>query len=404
MGLAVTQDAKLPIIAFANTGWDALWMNRQHLLSRLAAGGHPVAYSTGTAHYSEFNELPLLPRFERRGNVVVMRKGYCLPRTDRLSPLARLSMQVHLRYLRTALGVARGQACVGMCFDPNLIDFIDMLAPPVRAFHIYDAYNRMTVPVPEFADLRRRIERFDMVTASSARMYEDVLGHPPDPRYIIPNGVDYADMLSGMDQPCAAADLIRALPGLRLGYTGTINGKIHLELVHALACARADVSVVMVGPVRHALLDKQAGGLAAYEALRAQPNVHFIDQVRREDVPAVLNAMDINCLFFRVDREDWVVAGYPLKLHEYLAIGKPVLSSPIIVVLEQFADVVEICDSLEQWLSAIDRVRREGMRPEQVVARRAVAARNDWNKSAAQMEQLLEQVTRDKLGRTVARM
>lgn len=396
-------DDKLPIIAFANTGWDALWMNRQHLLSRLAALGHPVAYSTGTAHYSEFNKFPLLPRYERRGNVVIMRKGYCVPRTYRLSPLARLSMQLHLRLIRTALGVTCGQAYVGMCFDPNLIDFIDMLAPPVRVFHIYDAYNRMTEPVPEFADLRRRIDSFDMVTASSEQMYEDVLGRAPDPRYIVPNGVDYAHMLSGMNQACAAAERIRALPGLRLGYTGTINGKIHLELVHALARARPDVSVVMVGPVRHALLDKQPGGLAAYEALRAQPNVYFIDQVKREDVPAVLNAMDINCLFFRVDREDWVVAGYPLKLHEYLAIGKPVLSSPIRVVREQFAHVVEICDTLEQWLAAIDRVQGTGMAPEQVTARRAVAAGNDWNKSASQLEALLGQIMRDKLGHAVER-
>ena len=384
----------LSIIAFANTGWNALWMNRQHLLSRLAARGHGVAYSNGTTHYSQFGKLPWSPRVEWHDGVLQLSNGYFLPRTDSLTSLSRLSMQHHVRLLRDALGMTRATPHVGMCFDPNLIDYIDALAPPLRAFHIYDAYNRMDLNPNDFAGLRQRISAFDLITASSEQMYEDVIGHPPEPRFVVPNGVDFEAMVTNQNAPSATADRIRALPGPRIGYVGSINTKLHFELVHALAVARPDASFVMVGPMRSTLLRRHAEEQRACEALQALPNAHFFDQIERQQVPAVLNAMDINCLFFRIDRDDWVAACYPLKLHEYLAIGKPVLSTAIDVVRDQFSSVITVCDGVPQWLAAIARAEVEGRDTQALAARRAVAAENDWNIRAAQISELLADTAR----------
>ena len=387
----------LPIVAFSSTWWDGVWMNRQQLLTRLALRGHPVVYSNGTVHYSELGQVPLLPGHERHDNLVIMRSGFWLPRTSLISPLARLSMRLHLRHIRATLKPSSARPLIGMCFDPLLIDFIDMLAPALRVFHIYDAYNRMESGSDYFANLRERIRGFDLVTASSAQMYADVLGHAPDPRHVVPNGVDFALMSAAKDLPCAVADRIRQLPAPRIGYTGSVNSKFHFNLVDALARARPDISIVIVGPVREAPLRKSPDGMAGYAALRRLPNVYFIDEIGREEVPAVLNAMDINCLFVRVDRDDWVASTYPLKLHEYLAIGKPVISTPITVVREQFADVIDVCDSLDEWLLAIDRNLVAEHNPDKVQARRAIAEHNDWSRSVAQLEALLEEAARDKL-------
>ena len=303
-------------------------------------------------------------------------------------------MRQHAQQLRRYLEVAPGTPHVGMCFDPNLIDYIDALAPPLRAFHIYDAYNRMDFSLGDFDVLRQRISTFDLITASSERMYEDVIGRAPEPRCVVPNGVDFMAMVSDWNAPSATAERIRALPGPRIGYVGSINTKVHFDLVRALAVARPDASFVMVGPMRTTLLRRHAEEQRACEALQALPNVHFFGQVDRQQVPAVLNAMDINCLFFRVDHDDWVAACYPLKLHEYLAIGKPVLSTPIEVVREQFSSVITVCESVPQWLAAIAHAEAEGQDNQALAARRAVAQENDWNIRAAQLSALLADTAR----------
>ena len=392
--------ALLPIIAFGNIGWNALWMNRQHLLSRFAARGHAVAYSNGTAHYSQFGKLPWSAACEWRDGVLQIPQRFYPPRTDSLTALSRFSMARHAHMIRHALGVTPGTPHVGMCFDPNLLDYIDALAPPLRAFHIYDAYNRMDLSLHDFTALRRRIGAYDLITASSDHMYEDVVGHPPEPRFVVPNGVDFDAMRAGQNAPSETAARIRALPGPRIGYVGSINTKLHFELVRALAVARPDASFVMVGPVRTTLLRRHAEEYRACTTLQALPNVHFFDQVPREQVPAVVNAMDINCLFFRIDRDDWVAACYPLKLHEYLAIGKPVLSTAIKVVREQFSSVIDVCDDLPQWLAAIARAEAARDDAEAIASRRAVAAENDWNIRAAQFGALLADTARAKFTRT----
>lgn len=400
MTAALTTDTAtrpLPIVAFANTLWDSLWMNRQHLLSRLASRGHPVIYSNGTVHYSQLAHVPFLQKIERRDGVLVARSGYVLPRTYRHSCFNRHSIGHHVRMLKRALGLDTGQPFIGMCFDPNLLDFHDALAAPVTAFHIYDAYNHMDESIVDFDHMRRRIRAFDLVTGSSRQMYQDVVGYPPAEHEVISNGVDFRATLANLERPSATADRIRTLPGPRIGYIGSINTKVHFSLIRELAVARPDASFILVGPVRVAVLNKHPEEWAVFQALTSLPNVHVLAEIHRDEVPAVMNAMDINCLFFRVDRSDWVSAGYPIKLHEYLAVGHPVISTGIGVIREQFSSVVSVCDTTAEWLAGIDEAIAQGDSAVAVARRRHVAADNDWNRRLEQMETLLTAVVARKI-------
>lgn len=384
-----------PIIAFANTPWTAsLWMNRQHLLSRLAARGCAVAYSNGVVHYSELDSGRWQQQAALHDQVLVMQPGYFMPATHRPSWLRRAALSHHCRRIRALLGLAPDAPVVGLCFDPDLMDYVDALAPVLRVFHIYDAYNKMDNRGVDFAPVRARLREFDLITASSAYMYEDVMGCVPAPEHVVPNGVDYEGLIASMDTQCATAAAIRALPGPRIGYVGSINTKIDFDLVHALASARPDASFVFVGPVRNAILYRNPPDRAAFERLRALPNLHFFKQVPKHELAPVLAAMDMNCIFFRLDRGDWVEAVYPLKLNEYLAIGKPVLSTPLRVVREQFAGVVAVCDGQAEWLAAIDTTYAEPGTATAVTARRAIAAANDWNVRVTQFAALIDAALR----------
>jgi glycosyltransferase involved in cell wall biosynthesis len=89
--------------------------------------------------------------------------------------------------------------------------------------------------------------------------------------------------------------------------------------------------------------------------------------------------MDVNLICYLIEDGHWASKGYPLKLNEYLAIGKPVVATPIDAVKRYFGGVVDIATNSEEVAAAIQRALSSGgiATPEE---RRAVASRNTWDR------------------------
>ena len=132
---------------------------------------------------------------------------------------------------------------------------------------------------------------------------------PHGPSLVVPNGIEPAEWI----EPGPAAEWFLRLPSPRALYVGTLDSRIDVDAVRAVAEAYPDGSVVLVGT--WADLDHLA-------ALRALPNVHLERRLPREEVAALTAAAEI-CLIPHV-RNQLTEAMSPLKLYEYLAAGRPV--------------------------------------------------------------------------------
>jgi hypothetical protein len=102
------------------------------------------------------------------------------------------------------------------------------------------------------------------------------------------------------------------------------------------------------------------------------------------DLPPYCAHVDANAMFYRTDGEGWWHDIYPLKLHECLATGRPLLSSDIAAVRE-FADVVTLCRTDDEWLAAVDAAAAGSDRGS-ASERIAVARRNTWDVRVDQIE------------------
>jgi hypothetical protein len=137
---------------------------------------------------------------------------------------------------------------------------------------------------------------------------------PGGPAAVVPNGVDPAEWL----QPGPPPEWMVQLPGPRFLYVGTLDSRLDVEAVRAVARAWPEGSVVLVGPIA----DREH-----LAPLRAEPNVTLPGPVGREQVTALGHAADA-CLVPH-HRLPLTEAMSPLKIYEYLAGGGPVAATDL---------------------------------------------------------------------------
>ena len=234
---------------------------------------------------------------------------------------------------------------------PNAIGIIKKLRASKVVYHCIDDYAEFTdCPKTSFQQMEREmLETADLTVVSSKRLLEL---RRPDAKQIayVPHGVDL-----DFFRAAAKADVfLPDMTGIRkpiAGFVGRIADWVDLDLIARCASVMPDWSFVLVGPSNVDLRRRQNPG-----------NVHFLGRKEHEDIPHYIKMFDV-CLIPFVEN-DLVESVNPLKMYEYLALGKPVVSTPM-AELRAHSDVVAIAEgkdfatAIQQaYLSDTDMARR----------------------------------------------
>jgi glycosyltransferase involved in cell wall biosynthesis len=182
-----------------------------------------------------------------------------------------------------------------------------------------------------------------------------------------PHGVDVElfgrAQLPGTVVPTRAA----TLKGPVIGYFGLIAAWTDVELIEWLAVQRPQWSFLLVG---HAHV--------SVDALQRLPNVTLVGAQPYETLPSWAKAFDVAIIPYRMNRQ--VKNANPLKLREYLATGKPVVTVPTPEV-DRFSEVVRIAESREDYLAAIEASLQESD-PQAAARRMAAVKMMSWESRA----------------------
>ena len=188
----------------------------------------------------------------------------------------------------------------------------------------------------------------------------------------VPNGVDYEHFAAEAPVPDKDPAVARLLETRMptAGYYGALAEWFDYELLDAVAAQRADWNFLLIGP----MLDSSAKQRG--RALFKRKNVYAIGPRRYEQLPGYLRLFDVAMIPFVVN--DITKATSPLKLYEYLAAGKPIVSTPM-PACDDIA-LVRVVRNATEMEAALDagRVRSadEGHRAES----RAIALEHSWAK------------------------
>ncbi len=152
-----------------------------------------------------------------------------------------------------------------------------------------------------------------------------------------------------------------------IGYFGLIAAWTDIELIEWLAVQRPQWNFLLVGYAH-----------VAVDALARLPNIHLVGPQPYESLPAWAKAFDVAIIPYRMNRQ--VQNANPLKLREYLATGKPVVTMPTPEV-ERFSDVVHIAKTREEFLAAIE-ISLQETDPQASERRRASVRDMSWESRA----------------------
>ena len=362
-------------VCLSHLRWNFVFQRPQHLMAR-AARDHRVFFveeplpGTGPAHM-DVQEI--------EANIWV-----AVPRLPE-GTFGKEAEEMQSRLLADLLQQFAVTRYVLWYYTPMALGFTEALAP---AAVVYDCMDELS----GFANASSRLQereaalfaRADLVFTGGQSLYE-----AKRDRHLhifpFPSGVDVAHFARARDiQPDPPDQAAISHP--RLGFYGVIDERMDYALLEGVAIARPDWQLVLLGPTAK----------IEVSALPRQANIHYLGMKTYAELPAYLAGWDVALLPFAQNAATRFIS--PTKTPEYLAAGKPVVSTPIRDVVRPYgeAGLVHIAGDIPAFVAAIAQALTEDSVERQARTDTLLASMS-WDRTWAQMLDHIEGVLASRL-------
>jgi glycosyltransferase involved in cell wall biosynthesis len=373
---------RYPIIVHSHLGWDWVWQRPQQFLSRLSKEHRvlfieaPIAAEEVKRSAVTLREIPDFP------NIVVLQMK--VP-ASRYRDVAWVDGE-RRRIVESVLAGPLGDS-----FHSPVQWFYDPMAVTAFAGHlneraiVYDCMDELSLfrdAPPELVRRERELLALaDVVFAGGPKIWEAK-------RLLNANcfsfgcGVENEHFGRARDSELALPADVADLPQPIFGYIGVVDERLDYELLGKLAGATSG-SVVMVGP--HTKVDPLT--------FPQRPNLHWLGGRDYAQLPAYAKSFDVCLMPFAMNEATRFIN--PTKALEYMATGRPIVSTMVPDVVRQFSDVVVLAREHACFIRECERYAR---RPDRARIERgmALARRNSWESIVGQLEQHIDEALASK--------
>ncbi len=414
------------IVCISSIEWDFNWQGSQEMASRLAAAGNRVLFIENTGIRA--------PGLKDAGRIVRRFRHWLRslgshglrevnPNLHIHSPLVlppfgaswgrRLNAKFFLKQVRRAVRYLGMKDIVILCYLPTdtVLDLVEMLRTP-QSVVVYYRVDNLALLTPHAEQLRQSEESLiklsDLVFANSEALAQLPLSMRSNV-YVFPPSVNL-EAFAPEDEPALAPEAhgdmaaprrdgngMKAsgaerenksgrLPRPVIGYVGALTRHVNQNLLTALARLRPQWSWVFVGPCS-----------SPFDEMRRLPNVHLLGQQPHGELVNFIRDFDVCIIPYNLSAYTTTVV--PTKLNEYLAVGKPVVSTnlPAVCSFNEEHDILLTSDEQPgRFLQAIEEALQLPKDGAAVERRRAVASYGDWQTRIEAMSELLETTLRAK--------
>jgi glycosyltransferase involved in cell wall biosynthesis len=362
------------LLCFSHLRWNFVFQRPQHLLTRCARRRRVF-----------FFEEPLFDTHGPRLTVTCDPSGVIVA-------VPHLPTGLHPEAIATELtalvdGLIAGEhieSYVAWYYTPMALAFSQHLEPGAVVYDCMDELSGFAGAPPGLeAAERALLMAADVVFTGGQSLYESKRGLHGSV-HAFPSSVDVAHFARARQQRPDPADQA-AIGRPRVGFFGVLDERLDIELVSGASAARPDWHFVFIGPV--AKVDP--------ERLPKAANIHYLGPKSYGELPDYIAGWDVAWLPFARNESTRFIS--PTKTPEYLAAGRPVVSTSIRDVVRPYGELglARIADTADQTVGAVESALAEPAAVRQPAAD-AFMAGMSWDSTWDSMWRLVEEVLQRK--------
>lgn len=384
------------IVCFSAIDWDFLFQRAQHIAGGLAESGYSVIY---------FNPPNNLPRKVHTGKPTVQyvtdlahylrvgilrKKALVSPRLLIFNPVNYFGPRKTLQLIFLSFNMLMLKSLSLLYFQSSKIDiwlfcepfYSSFVLPLIREGRIvYDCADESSgfsnvSPYIVGAE-ENLIRKSSLITVTSTRLFKKIERINKNCFYV-PNAVDFEHFHSATQIKKKPKE-IENLKNPIIGFIGAIYDWIDIDLICRLAEVHPEYSILLVGPVHF-----------GQNRLKKHSNIITVGTKRYELLPQFLSFMDVCLIPFRINK--LTLASNPIKLYEYLAAGKPVVSTALPEVMNNASHVVLIAKDHRDFIQKVEAAVNETHKGQENAALKRIrfAKENSWENRVQTIKELLE--------------
>jgi UDP-galactopyranose mutase len=364
------------LICFSHLRWDFVFQRPQHLMQRFARDmpvvywEEPIVVAPGVDPYLQVREAD--NGSDLRIAVPHLPEGLSMPEAEEA-----------LRKLLDSFLTTLGRPLIAWYYTPMMLPFSRHIGAEVVVFDAMDELSKFKFAPPMLLALEQElIDLADLVFTGGSSLYEAKKDRHPSV-HCFPSSVDRIHFAKARARQFDPADQ-EDLPRPRLGFYGVIDERFDIDLLGEIAAMRPDWSFVMVGPVVK----------ISEEDLPKRGNIHYLGGKTYAQLPAYLSGWDVALMPFAMNESTEFIS--PTKTPEYLAGGKPVVSTPIRDVVRHYGHLegVGIAGDADNFVAECEKALKLARTPhgEWLAEADLMLATQSWDTTQARMEALIEEV------------
>lgn len=333
------------LVCFAHLHWDFVWQRPQHLLSRFAQQGRVFYVEDAFYHADDLVEPHLEVKERQNGvKVLVVHLPHYLHADESAAEQAQFAV---LTRFFTDNSIKQ---YLFWYYTPMALGKSRLFSPVLTVYDCMDELAQFKFAPPELRQREQELfKKADLVFTGGQRIYEAKREQHND-AHAFPSSIDKAHFGQARNPELAEPADQAGIAHPRIGFFGVIDERLDIELLGALATNHPEWQFVIIGPV--VKIDPAT--------LPHNANIHYLGGKNYQELPAYLRGWEVATLLFARNESTEFIS--PTKTPEYLAAGRPVVSTSIRDVVRPYGDLnlVQIADDPQDFGQAIARALVQG--------------------------------------------
>jgi UDP-galactopyranose mutase len=372
--ISLPESGDYDLVCLSHLRWDFVYQRPQHLMSRFAKVRR-VFFVEEPVFTDEQTHLEISPR-EDNLTVVVPRISHHDRDIKNVENLQR-------DLLNELFSTQKIEDFILWFYTPMAMGFAAHLKPKAVVYDCMDELSGFKFAPPELLENEANLfEKTDLVFTGGQSLYEAKKDKHRSV-HAFPSSID-AEHFKQARNITEEPDDQRQISRPRLGYCGVIDERLDLNLLAEMAELRADWQFVMIGPVVK----------ISDEDLPRRVNIHYLGGKDYKELPSYIAGWDVALMPFALNDSTRFIS--PTKTPEYLAAGKPVVSTAIRDVVRPYGEsnLVLIASNAEEFVAACEKAMQENA-AEKLARVDEFLARNSWDITWSRMTKLIDEVVKE---------